>query len=99
MLALGIPEHRLPKKTLNADIEAIKSSGVTIKTNQTLGKDFSLDDLFRQGYKAVFIATGAYKSWKLGKRLKSVKEWGSSGAETPLSIRLGWRTDSPDVRK
>jgi NADH-quinone oxidoreductase subunit F len=66
MLALGIPEHRLPKKILNADIEAIKSAGVTIKTNQTLGKDFSLDDLFRQGYKAVFIATGAYNSWKLG---------------------------------
>ena len=66
MLALGIPEHRLPRKMLNADIEAIKSAGVTIKTNQALGKDFSLDELFKKGYQAVFIATGAYKSWKLG---------------------------------
>jgi len=66
MLAVGIPEHRLPKKILNADIEAIKNAGVTIKTNQALGKDFSLDDLFKMGYKAVFISTGAHKSWKLG---------------------------------
>ena len=66
MLAVGIPEHRLPKKILNADIEAIKNTGVTIKTNQALGKDFSLDDLFTMGYKAVFISTGAHKSWKLG---------------------------------
>ncbi|KPJ65399.1 hydrogenase [candidate division WOR-1 bacterium DG_54_3] len=66
MLAVGIPEHRLPKKILNADIEAIKNAGVTIKTNQALGKDFSLEDLFKKGYKAVFISTGAHKSWKLG---------------------------------
>ena len=66
MLAVGIPEHRLPKKILNADIEVIKNAGVTIKTNQALGKDFSLDDLFKKGYKAVFISTGAHKSWKLG---------------------------------
>ena len=66
MLAVGIPEHRLPKKILNADIEAIKNAGVTIKANQALGKDFSLDNLFKNGYKAAFISTGAHKSWKLG---------------------------------
>jgi NADH-quinone oxidoreductase subunit F len=66
MLAAGIPEHRLPKKTLNADIQAIKDAGVIIKTNQALGKDFSLDDLFKEGFKAVFISTGAHKSWTLG---------------------------------
>jgi NADH-quinone oxidoreductase subunit F len=66
MLGVGIPEHRLPKKILNADIEAIRAAGVTIKTNQALGKDFSLDDLFKKGYEATFISTGAHKSWKLG---------------------------------
>jgi NADH-quinone oxidoreductase subunit F len=66
MLTVGIPEHRLPKRILNADIEAIQNAGVTIKTNQALGKDFSLDDLFKKGFKAVFISTGAHKSWKLG---------------------------------
>jgi NADH-quinone oxidoreductase subunit F len=65
MLAIAIPDHRLPKNILNSDIENIKSSGVAIKTNTTLGKDFSIDDLFKKGYRAVFIATGSHKSMKL----------------------------------
>jgi NADH-quinone oxidoreductase subunit F len=66
MLGAAIPEHRLPKKTLNKDIENIKKAGVEIKTNMRLGKDFSLDELFLDGYKAAFIATGAWKSMKMG---------------------------------
>ena len=65
MLALGIPEHRLPKSILNSDIDFILESGVQLKTNSTLGKDFSIDDLTDQGFKAIFIATGAHKSMKL----------------------------------
>ncbi|TEU06571.1 MAG: FAD-binding protein [Candidatus Aminicenantes bacterium] len=65
MLTVGIPEHRLPKKTLNFDIEHIIKSGVAIKTNKALGKDFSIDDLFKEGYRAIFIAIGAHKSMKL----------------------------------
>ena len=65
MLAIGIPEHRLPKKILNFDIENIIQSGITVKTNSSLGKDFSIDDLFHEGYKAVFIAIGAHKSMSL----------------------------------
>ncbi len=65
MLALGIPEHRLPKSILNSDIDLILESGVQLKTNSTLGKDFSIDDLIGQGFKAIFIATGAHKSMKL----------------------------------
>jgi NADH-quinone oxidoreductase subunit F len=65
MLALGIPEHRLPKAVLKSDIELILKSGVLLKTNKALGKDFTIDDLIRQGFKAVFIATGAHKSMKL----------------------------------
>jgi NADH-quinone oxidoreductase subunit F len=66
MLGAAIPEHRLPKKTLNKEIENIKKAGVEIKTNMKLGKDFSLDELFLDGYKAAFIATGAWKSMKMG---------------------------------
>ncbi len=66
MLALGVPEYRLPRKIINADIDYIKSAGVQIKTNAALGKDFTLDDLFKQGFKSIFIATGAYNSLKLG---------------------------------
>jgi NADH-quinone oxidoreductase subunit F len=65
-LAKGIPNHRLPKDVLNRDIEYIKSAGVEIQTNTALGKDFSLDDLFAQDFKAVFLATGAHKSMRLG---------------------------------
>jgi len=65
MLTVGIPEHRLPKSILNFDIEHIMKSGVTIKTNMTLGKDFSIDNIFKEGYSAVFIATGAHKSMDL----------------------------------
>lgn len=66
MLAWGIPEYRLPKEVLNADINEIKSLGVEIRTNTTVGKDVTLEDLSQQGYKATFIATGAPKNLKLG---------------------------------
>jgi len=65
MLAIGIPEHRLPKDILRFDIENIIKSGVTIKTNMALGKNFSIDDLFKEGYEAIFIAIGAHKSMEL----------------------------------
>jgi NADH-quinone oxidoreductase subunit F len=66
MLAVGIPEYRLPRAELNADIKRVTEAGVEIKTNQRLGKDFKVPDLFDQGYRAVFIAIGAHKSIKLG---------------------------------
>ncbi|MFQ6108329.1 MAG: FAD-dependent oxidoreductase [Candidatus Aminicenantales bacterium] len=62
MLAVGIPEYRLPKHLLRHELESFKAMGVEIKTRMALGKDFSIDDLFKQGYKAVYIATGAHKS-------------------------------------
>jgi len=65
MLAIGIPHYRLPKKILNQEIEAIKSAGVEIKTGMTVGKDITFSDLTKQGYKAIFIATGAHKPMKL----------------------------------
>ncbi len=66
MLAWGIPEYRLPKDILNSEIDAIKELGVEIKTNTSIGKDITLDDLFSKGYKVVFIATGAPVNLKLG---------------------------------
>lgn len=65
MLAIAIPDHRLPKDILNFDIENIINSGISIKTNTALGKDFSIDDLFKEGYRAIFIAIGAHKSMKM----------------------------------
>ena len=66
MLAVGVPEFRLPRDILKADIDYIKSAGVEIRTDCSVGKDLSLDDLSDQGYKAIFVATGAHKSLTLG---------------------------------
>ena len=66
MLYVGIPEYRLPKRVLDEEIEAIKNLGVEIKTNTPINKDLTLDALFAQGYKAVFVAVGAHRSMELG---------------------------------
>lgn len=65
MLAVAIPEYRLPRKDLQEDIERIKNIGVEIKLNQRMGKEFSIQDLFESGFKAVYLALGAHKSLKL----------------------------------
>jgi NADH-quinone oxidoreductase subunit F len=65
MLALGIPEFRLPRAILNEDITRIINTGVEIKTDQRLGRDFTIEDLFKKGFKAVYLAFGAHKSIKL----------------------------------
>ncbi len=64
MLAVGIPEYRLPKDILNWEIDNIKKLGVQIKTNTTVGKDIQLAELHKQ-YRAIFIATGAHKGLKM----------------------------------
>ncbi len=66
ILAVSIPSYRLPKDVLNKDIESIKKLGVAIKTNTRLGKDISLRGLKADGFKAIFIATGAHNSKQLG---------------------------------
>jgi len=77
MMAVGIPEYRLPHDVLNVEIENIKRAGVEIRLNTALGKDFTLDDLLLLpaspprwggtggGYKAVILAIGAHKSREL----------------------------------
>lgn len=65
MLAVGIPQYRLPRDVLNREIGFVQDLGVEIKTNTPIGKDLTLDDLFAQGYKAVFIAVGAHQSMRL----------------------------------
>jgi heterodisulfide reductase subunit A len=66
MLKQCIPEFRLPKKFLNAEIEQIKDLGVEIKTNIKIGTDLTVDKLWQQGFKAIFISVGAHKTRKLG---------------------------------
>ena len=75
MLAAGIPEFNLPKEVVQKDINYIRSLGVDIKTNMKIGQNLTMADLWSQGYSAVLLATGAWKSTELsipGKELKGV---------------------------
>jgi NADH-quinone oxidoreductase subunit F len=65
MLAVGIPDFRLPPGILDYDIKFICQHNVEIRTHQALGRDFTVEDLLRQGYKAVFLALGAHGNPRL----------------------------------
>jgi len=62
MLVSGIPAYRLPRDTLRKEIESLLDDNVTLKCNMALGRDVTIDGLFEDGFKAVFLALGAHKS-------------------------------------
>jgi len=65
-MALGIPAYRLPRKILETEIDTIQKTGVEIKLNTPIGKDgLTIENLWDQGYKAIYIAVGAHESSKL----------------------------------
>jgi NADPH-dependent glutamate synthase beta subunit-like oxidoreductase/formate hydrogenlyase subunit 6/NADH:ubiquinone oxidoreductase subunit I/ferredoxin len=67
MLRYGIPEYRLPKKTvLEPEYECVWRLGAKFEGNQALGRDYSLDDLRGRGYDATVVAIGCYSSNTLG---------------------------------
>ncbi|MHB1315092.1 MAG: NADPH-dependent glutamate synthase [Christensenellales bacterium] len=59
VLMYGIPEFRLPKKIVQGEISKLKEIGVDIQTNMVMGKVLSVDELFENGYEAVFVGSGA----------------------------------------
>jgi glutamate synthase (NADPH/NADH) small chain len=59
VLMYGIPEFRLPKEVVRAEIDVLRKMGVEIVVNAVVGKTFTLDDLLAGGYHAVFVGTGA----------------------------------------
>ncbi|MCH5203980.1 MAG: NADPH-dependent glutamate synthase [Oscillospiraceae bacterium] len=59
VLVYGIPEFRLPKAIVAHEVENLKALGVKIETNVVIGKTIEVDELFEQGYEAVFIGSGA----------------------------------------
>ena len=61
MLALAVPEYRLPREVVDREVQSIVDSGVEIRTGVTVGKDITIDDLRRDGYKAILLAMGAQK--------------------------------------
>ena len=59
VLTYGIPEFRLPKEIVQQEIAKIEQLGVEIKLNYVIGKLQDIDDLFANGFKSVFVSTGA----------------------------------------
>ena len=59
VLMYGIPEFRLPKAIVQNEINGLKAMGVDIQTNMVIGRSESVDELFEDGYEAVFIGSGA----------------------------------------
>ncbi|MBF0379231.1 MAG: FAD-dependent oxidoreductase [Desulfamplus sp.] len=66
MMAVGIPEYRLPDRELQREIRVIESMGVEIKTGVEFGKDITLESLKNDGYSTLFLATGLHGSRSLG---------------------------------
>lgn len=66
MLTMGIPSFRLEKDVVEAEIEIIKAMGVEFKMGLEVGKDVSIEELRKQGYKAFYLAVGAQGGRKVG---------------------------------
>ncbi len=64
-LRYGIPEYRLQKDMMDRDLDGVWQLGVDFQANVKLGRDFTIDDLFAQGFDAVFLGIGAWTSNEL----------------------------------
>jgi NADPH-dependent glutamate synthase beta subunit-like oxidoreductase len=90
MLVLGVPEYRLPRDIVRAEIAAIESLGVQIRLNAKLGRDFAFADLKRQGFEAAFLGIGAHRSRELA--IEGVQLDGVLRAiDFLLNVNLGYR--------
>src|SRR6476660_1502792 len=91
MLYLGIPEYRLPRDVVEAQVREILETGdITLKLNHAAGRDFTISELRRQGFDAVLIAVGAHRSRDLtipGVDLDGVHK----GIDFLLNANLGYR--------
>jgi NADH-quinone oxidoreductase subunit F len=66
MLRIGVPQFRLPADVVQRDIDYIVKRGVEIRTSCPISAGYTLEDLRREGFKAVFIAAGAQRSQRIG---------------------------------
>ena len=89
MLYQGVPEYRLSRDVIRAEVDQILGLGVELKLGQRLGRDFTVGDLLRTGFAAVFLALGASRSRELnipGRDLDGVID----GVDFLLNANLGY---------
>jgi formate dehydrogenase (NADP+) beta subunit len=90
MLYQGVPEYRLPRDLIRAEVDQILALGVELKLSWRLGRDFTVGDLRRNGYAAVFLALGAMRGRDLdvpGADLDGVV----NGVDFLLNANLGYQ--------
>ncbi len=91
MLYLGVPEYRLPRDVVEAQVREILATGdITLKLNHAAGRDFTISELRQQGFDAVLIAVGAHRSRDLtipGVDLDGVHK----GIDFLLNVNLGYQ--------
>jgi formate dehydrogenase beta subunit len=90
MLYQGVPEYRLPRDLIRAEVDQVLSLGVELRLNWRLGRDFAVGDLLRNDFAAVFLALGASRGRELnipGKDLDGV----INGVDFLLNANLGYR--------
>lgn len=95
VLVYGIPEFRLPKAIVQREIDGLKALGVTVATNMIIGKTLSIDELFEDGYEAVFIGSGAGLPRFMGipgENLKGV--YSANEFLTRVNLMKAYREDS-----
>jgi formate dehydrogenase (NADP+) beta subunit len=91
MLYLGLPEYRLPRSVVEAQVREILATGdITLRLNQEAGRDFTISELRHQGFDAVLLAVGAHRSRDLaipGVNLDGVHK----GIDFLLNVNLGYQ--------
>jgi len=102
VLSYGIPEFRLPKELVRREIATVEALGVTIETNVVVGRSITVDELFQEGYEAVFIGSGAglpsfmhipgenlngvYSANEFLTRINLMKAYDYPNADTPITV-------------
>ncbi|MCQ2097057.1 MAG: NAD(P)-dependent oxidoreductase [Fibrobacter sp.] len=73
VLRYGIPQFRLPKDIVDYEYSILPKMGIEVKTGVTVGKDVTIEELFKQGYDAVFMGNGAGQAMKTGTKGEDLK--------------------------
>jgi len=91
VLRYGIPEFRLPKSIIDRMVEILYKSGVKIRPNTTIGNNLNVDDLFRDGFRAIFMGTGVWRPLRLNVKGESLGHvhYAIEYLKNPSVYRLG----------
>ncbi len=97
VLVYGIPEFRLPKSIVKKEVDTLEKMGVRLMTNVIIGKTLTVDELFEDGYEAVFIGSGAGLPSFMGIPGESLKGVYSANEFLTRSNLMKAYKDNPDT--